>query len=271
MLSTVSNLSQISQLSSSATFSPMATSSDEKPTVSRSRQRDRDRRFTPDRFWEASPSPPMRLSDRLKLPDEFLHKERRKRRHEQRRELRRQKRPRIVADAPSLTPTPEKVAILASHTQRPENDVSTVKSGSHIIGPAPPLKESGRGREVDYGKALRPGEGSKMAAFIQEGARIPRRGEIGLTSEQIASFETHGYVMSGSRNRRMEAVRLRKENQVYSAEELAALQQFSKEERMLREEKVLNQFRSLVKTKMATSGTSADANTRRGKEHEGNH
>lgn len=51
----------------------------------------------------------------------------------------------------------------------------------------------------DYGKALLPGEGAAMAAYVAEGKRIPRRGEIGLTSDQIASFESVGYVMSGSR------------------------------------------------------------------------
>ena len=58
-----------------------------------------------------------------------------------------------------------------------------------------------------------------MAEYVKKGIRIPRRGEIGLTSNEIDSFETAGYVMSGSRHRRMEAVRLRKENQVYSADE----------------------------------------------------
>ena len=38
-----------------------------------------------------------------------------------------------------------------------------------------------------------------MAAFVEEGKRIPRRGEIGLTSEEIDDFEQIGYVMSGSR------------------------------------------------------------------------
>ena len=55
-----------------------------------------------------------------------------------------------------------------------------------------------------------------MAQFVQEGQRIPRRGEIGLGSEDIDKFEKAGYVMSGSRHRRMNAVRVRKENQVYS-------------------------------------------------------
>ena len=50
-----------------------------------------------------------------------------------------------------------------------------------------------------YGKALLPGEGAAMAAYIAEGKRIPRRGEIGLTSEEIVDYEQMGFVMSGSR------------------------------------------------------------------------
>lgn len=50
-----------------------------------------------------------------------------------------------------------------------------------------------------YGSALLPGEGSAMAAYVKEGKRIPRRGEIGLSGDQIADFENVGYVMSGSR------------------------------------------------------------------------
>ena len=46
-------------------------------------------------------------------------------------------------------------------------------------------------------QALLPGEGAAMAAFVAEGKRIPRRGEIGLTSDEITSFEDEGYVMSG--------------------------------------------------------------------------
>ena len=51
----------------------------------------------------------------------------------------------------------------------------------------------------DFGKALLPGEGAAMAAYVAEGKRIPRRGEIGLTSDEIATYESVGYVMSGSR------------------------------------------------------------------------
>lgn len=67
-----------------------------------------------------------------------------------------------------------------------------------------------------YGGALRPGEGAAMAAYAAEGQRIPRRGEIGMDAEVIERYEQAGYVMSGSRHKRMNAVRMRKENQVRS-------------------------------------------------------
>lgn len=103
----------------------------------------------------------------------------------------------------------------------------------------------------DFGHALLPGEGAAMAAYIAEGKRIPRRGEIGLTSDEISTFESVGYVMSGSRHRRMEAVRIRKENQIYSADEKRALAMFSKEERQKRENKILTQFKEMVNSKLS--------------------
>jgi len=116
------------------------------------------------------------------------------------------------------------------------------------VGPLP--KATVQLTTKEYGKALLPGEGAAMAAFVAEGKRIPRRGEIGLTSDQIDSFESVGYVMSGSRHRRMEAVRLRKENQIYSADEKRALAMFNKEERAKRENKILSQFREVINAKM---------------------
>ena len=67
---------------------------------------------------------------------------------------------------------------------------------------------------MDFGKGLLPGEGVAMAEYVANGQRIPRRGEIGMTNDDIDSFEKAGYIMSGNRHRRMEAVRLRKESQV---------------------------------------------------------
>lgn len=94
-----------------------------------------------------------------------------------------------------------------------------------------------------YGGALRPGEGSAMAAYVTEGARIPRRGEIGLESEQIAAFEQVGYVMSGSRHKRMNAVRMRKEDQVITAEEKRGLLKMQQEEKTKRESQIISSFR----------------------------
>lgn len=117
------------------------------------------------------------------------------------------------------------------------------------IGPA--VRQTSSLTHKDFGHALLPGEGAAMAAYIAEGKRIPRRGEIGLTSDEIATFEDVGYVMSGSRHRRMEAVRIRKENQIYSADEKRALAMFSKEERQKRENKILSQFKEMIHSKLS--------------------
>merc|ERR1712202_35001 len=94
-----------------------------------------------------------------------------------------------------------------------------------------------------YGGALMPGEGDAMAQYVQAGKRIPRRGEVGVTTEQIEEYENLGFVMSGSRHRRMNAVRIRKENQVYSAEEKRALAVINFEEKAAKEKKIMADFR----------------------------
>ncbi|CDS42910.1 NF kappa B activating protein [Echinococcus multilocularis] len=126
------------------------------------------------------------------------------------------------------------------------------EEATEIIGPMLPGANGAdsTNQRIDYGKALLPGEGAAMAAYIAEGKRIPRRGEIGLTSEEIEKFEQVGYVMSGSRHHRMEAVRLRKENQIYSADEKRALESFNHSERAKREAKLQAQFKALVKKKL---------------------
>lgn len=120
-----------------------------------------------------------------------------------------------------------------------------------IVGPV--NKNSTALLQKDLGRALLPGEGLAMASYVMDGKRIPRRGEIGLTSDEIESFEKVGYVMSGSRHRRMEAVRIRKENQIYSADEKRALAMFSKEERQKRENKILSQFKDMISAKTSAS------------------
>ena len=122
------------------------------------------------------------------------------------------------------------------------------------MGPQPLVKVnmSKRIDERSYGGALLRGEGSAMAAFLQDGteARIPRRGEIGLTSDEIAKYEDVGYVMSGSRHRRMNAVRMRKENQVISAEEKRGILKLQKEERERREAILREEFNELVNERL---------------------
>ncbi|XP_017366723.1 NF-kappa-B-activating protein, partial [Cebus imitator] len=131
--------------------------------------------------------------------------------------------------------------------ENPWKDRTKTEEPSDLIGPeAPKTLTSQDDKPLNYGHALLPGEGAAMAEYVKAGKRIPRRGEIGLTSEEIASFECSGYVMSGSRHRRMEAVRLRKENQIYSADEKRALASFNQEERRKRENKILASFREMV-------------------------
>jgi hypothetical protein len=125
------------------------------------------------------------------------------------------------------------------------------------IGPQPaPVAAAKKVDERAYGGQLLRGEGSAMAAFLQDGteSRIPRRGEIGLSSDEIAHFEASGYVMSGSRHRRMNAVRMRKENQVISAEEKRGILKLQKEERERREAILREEFTELVNSGLSKSG-----------------
>ncbi|CAL1382988.1 unnamed protein product [Linum trigynum] len=111
------------------------------------------------------------------------------------------------------------------------------------VGPMPLPRAEGH---ISYGGALRPGEGDAIAQYVQQGKRIPRRGEVGLSADEIQKFEGLGYVMSGSRHQRMNAIRIRKENQVYSAEDKRALAMFNYEEKAKREHKVMADLQRLV-------------------------
>ncbi len=104
--------------------------------------------------------------------------------------------------------TEKRDAEAAAEAARREAEAAEV-----MVGPEAPDDDS-RKAPGSYGGALLPGEGQAMAAFVQSGKRIPRRGEVGLSADQIEHFETLGYVMSGSRHSRMNAIRIRKENQV---------------------------------------------------------
>jgi hypothetical protein len=59
--------------------------------------------------------------------------------------------------------------------------------------------------------------------------------------------------MSGSRHARMNAVRIRKENQVYSAEEQRALALITMEENQQKEAQLMEDFRTMLKSKKAAA------------------
>ncbi|OWZ11111.1 hypothetical protein PHMEG_00015917 [Phytophthora megakarya] len=123
------------------------------------------------------------------------------------------------------------------------------ESDDDEIGPKPLLptgEESAAASSMNYGKALLPGEGAAIAQFVQKNMRIPRRGEVGWNGEEIENLENLGYVMSGSRHKRMNAVRIRKENQVYTAEEKRALALINFEEKQQRENAIMNDFKEML-------------------------
>ena len=90
-----------------------------------------------------------------------------------------------------------------------------------------------------------------MAAYAAIGARIPRRGEIGIDGNQIEVMEGLGYVMSGNRNKYMNAVRLRKENQVINAEEKRAILNLQREEKTRKEDLIISQFKEMLDERLA--------------------
>ncbi|KAI8618474.1 ras-induced vulval development antagonist-domain-containing protein [Chytriomyces sp. MP71] len=118
------------------------------------------------------------------------------------------------------------------------------------VGPAPLPEQDMKLDSRAYGGALLAGEGSALAAYVQSGKRIPRRGEIGLQPEEIQAYEDVGFVMSGSRHRRMNAVRIRKENQVISAEEKNALLMFAQQEKLRKETETIALLKEMVSAKM---------------------
>ncbi|TFK37033.1 ras-induced vulval development antagonist-domain-containing protein [Crucibulum laeve] len=172
----------------------------------------------------------------------------------------------LWVEKPTMAPPPVPVHA-ANSTSKAPTQVSSLQhpdsdSDSDEVGPQPLHRPSSkRTDERAYGGALLRGEGSAMAAFLQDGteARIPRRGEIGLTPEEIAKYEDSGYVMSGSRHRRMNAVRMRKENQVISAEEKRGILKLQREERERREAILREEFGELVNERLKASNTQSPA------------
>lgn len=90
-----------------------------------------------------------------------------------------------------------------------------------------------------------------MRSYVEAGQRIPRRGEIGLDQAKIMQYEASGFVMSGSRNARMNAVRVRKETQVLNAQDKLEQIKTRKEEAERKEGEIISQFREMVQERLA--------------------
>jgi len=112
-----------------------------------------------------------------------------------------------------------------------------------VFGPKPILPKDNTEK---YGEGMLNGEGEAMANYVKQNKRIPRRGEIGKTPDQIAKFESIGFVMSGSRNRKMTAVRIAKESQVYSAEERRLLEEMKGQSAEKKENELIANLRLMV-------------------------
>ncbi|KAJ1448913.1 ras-induced vulval development antagonist-domain-containing protein [Pelagophyceae sp. CCMP2097] len=125
--------------------------------------------------------------------------------------------------------------------------------------PLPNADVFSNNKKVSYGSALLKGEGAAIASYVQKNMRIPRRGEVGWQGDEIEKLEQSGYVMSGSRHARMNAVRIRKENQVYTAEEKRALALITFEEKQQQENKVMGEFREMLQQRLQSQGLSKDS------------
>ena len=139
----------------------------------------------------------------------------------------------------------------------PQPEPPKEESDDESIGPSP-LPEAAIKGKVNYGGALRPGEGPAIAQYVQQNMRIPRRGEVGWQGDEIEQLEKVGYVMSGSRHARMNAVRIRKESQVYSAEEKRALALLNYEEKQQKEAKIIADLKVMLNNRLKAHGIHND-------------
>ncbi|WWC65694.1 uncharacterized protein I303_108315 [Kwoniella dejecticola CBS 10117] len=122
------------------------------------------------------------------------------------------------------------------------------------IGPQLPSEAKEKSMDRSAFAHMRPGEGEAMAAYAESGQRIPRRGEIGMEASTIEKFEQSGYVMSGSRHQRMNAVRMRKENQVINEAEKRAILKLQREEKEKKEGMIITQFKEMMEENLRKQG-----------------
>ncbi|XP_952480.1 uncharacterized protein TA12070 [Theileria annulata] len=138
---------------------------------------------------------------------------------------------------------------ITSTDKKSDEDNESESDSDEEYGPQPLKTSNSLDWKVSYGGELMPGEGDAIAQYIQKGKRIPRRGEVGLTTEQIENFEKIGYVMSGSRHKAINRMRIKKESLVLTAEQEKAKALEKLESRMRRENEILNHFREMIMKK----------------------
>ena len=131
-----------------------------------------------------------------------------------------------------------------------EDDEEIEFDETHEFGPQPIKIELDKKEEKKFyaGTSLLPGEAQLFAHYVQNGKRIPRRGEVGLSCEDIERFEKLGYVMSGNRHKKMNNARLKKEAQIYTAEEKRALAIYNLEEQQRKELNIINEMKFMWQT-----------------------
>lgn len=109
------------------------------------------------------------------------------------------KNPKLDSSSPKISSkfSEKQISQEINISEKAHFEAQTVKA-KPFIGPMPLVAADSKIK--GYGCGLYHGEGEAIASFVQKGIRIPRRGEIGLTSNEIQKFENLGYVMSGSRS-----------------------------------------------------------------------
>ena len=118
------------------------------------------------------------------------------------------------------------------------------------VGPQPIRVELDKKDERKFyaGTDLNKLEKETLGRYVQDGKRIPRKGEVGFSSDEIERYVSLGYVMSGDRHKKMNEATMKKEAQIYTAEEKRALAIYNLEEQQRRERNIINEMKVIWQT-----------------------
>lgn len=135
-------------------------------------------------------------------------------------------------------------------TESPKDDNEQLPY-EESLGPQPILVDQAKlnDKRLYAGTNINATEAYMLAQYVQQGKRIPRRGEVGITQDEIEKYEQLGYVMSGSRHKKMTAARLKREQIIYSAEEKRALAIYNLEQQQRKELNVINDLKYMWSSK----------------------